>query len=121
MSKQPENPASNSRRDFLGGSLGVAAGIGAAGLLGAAAVAQAQPPAGAPAGGPPAAAGGPPAAPSLPRLFRAETDLRDCEVEGKIPSDLDGAFYRVGPDAQYPLRPGNIPFDGEGHVGMFRI
>ena len=44
--------------------------------------------------------------------FRAEVDLRDCEVEGEIPSDLDGAFYRVGPDYQYPPRcPENIPFD----------
>ncbi|MES2605900.1 MAG: carotenoid oxygenase family protein, partial [Pseudomonadota bacterium] len=123
MSKQPENPANNSRRDFLGGSLSVAAGLGAASLLGAAAVAQAQPPAGAPgpgAGGPPPAPGAAPA-PTMPRLFRAETEIRNCEVEGTIPSDLNGAFYRVGPDAQYPLRAGNIPFDGEGHVGMFRI
>ena len=56
-----------------------------------------------------------------PQLFRAELDITDCEVDGKIPADLDGAFYRVGPDAQYPLRAGNIPFDGEGHVSMFRF
>lgn len=54
-------------------------------------------------------------------LFRVEMDLADCEVEGRIPDDLSGAFYRVGPDPQYPLRKGNIPFDGEGHVSMFRI
>jgi carotenoid cleavage dioxygenase-like enzyme len=54
-------------------------------------------------------------------LYRLEADVRDCEIEGKIPSDLNGAFYRVGPDAQYPLHPRNIPFDGEGHVSMFRI
>jgi len=34
---------------------------------------------------------------------------------------LNGAFYRVGPDPQYTLLPRNIPFDGEGHVCMFRI
>ena len=34
---------------------------------------------------------------------------------------MNGAFYRVGPDAQYPMNPRNIPFDGEGHVSMFRI
>jgi carotenoid cleavage dioxygenase-like enzyme len=55
---------------------------------------------------------------------RSENDLYDCEVEGKLPSDLDGAFYRVGPDPQYP-KPDkyavDIPFDGEGHVSMFRI
>ncbi len=54
--------------------------------------------------------------------FRAEVDLRDCEVEGEIPSELNGAFYRVGPDYQYPPKcPDNIPFDGEGHVAMFRF
>jgi carotenoid cleavage dioxygenase-like enzyme len=52
---------------------------------------------------------------------RAEIDIVDCEVDGKIPDDLAGTFYRVGPDFQYPPRLPNIPFDGEGHVGMFRI
>lgn len=55
---------------------------------------------------------------------RTEMDLFDCEVEGQLPSDLNGVFYRVGPDAQYPKPPqyaGDIPFDGEGHVSMFRI
>ncbi len=55
---------------------------------------------------------------------RTEMDLVDCEVEGDWPVDLDGAFYRVGPDPQYPKAPqwvGDIPFDGEGHVSMFRI
>src|SRR6187549_1900524 len=71
-----------------------------------------------------------PAAPAVDRawmsasvqgLYRVEMDIRDCEVEGRIPTDLSGAFYRVGPDPQYPMRKGNIPFDGEGHVSMFRI
>jgi carotenoid cleavage dioxygenase len=53
--------------------------------------------------------------------FRAECDIQDCEVEGEIPADLSGAFYRVGPDFQYPPRIPNIPFDGEGHLAMFRI
>jgi carotenoid cleavage dioxygenase-like enzyme len=55
---------------------------------------------------------------------RAEIDLYDCEVEGMLPADLDGAFYRVGPDPQYPKPEkyaGDIAFDGEGHVSMFRI
>lgn len=71
--------------------------------------------------------------PDSPRAFgggaagtniRAEIDLYDCEVEGKMPIDLDGAFYRVGPDPQYPKSAqyeADIPFDGEGHVSMFRI
>jgi len=52
---------------------------------------------------------------------RAEIDLMDCEVEGTLPSDLNGTFYRVGPDFQYPPRLPNIPLDGEGHIGMFRF
>ena len=27
---------------------------------------------------------------------RSENTLYDCEVDGKLPDDLDGAFYRVG-------------------------
>jgi carotenoid cleavage dioxygenase len=53
--------------------------------------------------------------------LRAEVDVRDCVVEGKIPSDLSGGFYATGPDPQYPMAKGNILFDGEGHVRMFRI
>ena len=66
-------------------------------------------------GGGGAAAGG---------VNRTEMDLQDCEVEGDLPQDLDGAFYRVGPDPQYPKSPeyaNDIVFDGEGHVSMFRI
>lgn len=100
------------RRSFVGSAIGAAAGV--SGLL--AVRAQAQPPGGPPGGAP----GGVGAIPG-PRLYKLEADVRDCEVTGAIPSDLNGAFYRVGPDPQYPLRPGNIPFDGEGHVSMFRI
>ena len=53
--------------------------------------------------------------------MRAEVDIMDCEVEGTLPSDLNGTFYRVGPDFQYPPREPNIPLDGEGHIGMFRF
>ncbi len=55
---------------------------------------------------------------------RAEIELFDCEVEGELPSGLDGVFYRVGPDPQYPKPErysSDIMFDGEGHVSMFRI
>jgi carotenoid cleavage dioxygenase-like enzyme len=54
-------------------------------------------------------------------VFRTECDIRDCDIDGDIPLSIDGAFYRVGPDWQYPPMKGNIPFDGEGHVSMFRI
>ncbi len=33
---------------------------------------------------------------------RAEINLYDREVEGKLPLDLDGTWFRVGPDPQYP-------------------
>jgi len=73
--------------------------------------------------------------PSNPRTFggggsaagavnRSENDLYDCEVEGKLPTDLDGIFFRVGPDPQYPKPPqyeSDVAFDGEGHVCSFRI
>jgi len=55
---------------------------------------------------------------------RSEIDLFDCEVEGKLPEDLDGTWFRVGPDPQYPKPDnyaGDIAFDGEGHVSMFRF
>jgi carotenoid cleavage dioxygenase-like enzyme len=57
-------------------------------------------------------------------VLRAEIDLYDCEVEGDLPKDLDGTYYRVGPDPQYPKPPGmedDIRFDGEGIMSMFRI
>lgn len=60
--------------------------------------------------------------PGLGVPFRVEVDLFDCEVDGRIPDDLNGCFYRVGPDFQYPPKfANNIPFDGEGHVSMFRF
>lgn len=54
---------------------------------------------------------------------RFEADIFDCEVEGRIPADLNGAFYRVGPDHFYPLKfkDDATLFNGDGHVGMFRI
>jgi len=104
------------RRSFVAGAIGAAAG--AATLL--AQTAQAQPPQGRELGTT-AGAAIPPEMRRPQGLFRLEADVHDCQVTGKVPADLNGAFYRVGPDAQYPLHPKTIPFDGEGHVGMFRI
>ena len=117
MSEEIQADNQFDRRSFMGGALGAAAGIGAAGLAAPGTVlAQAA----APTTTGIEARYAPPAA-AKPQLFRAELDVRDCEVEGKIPADLNGNFYRTGPDAQYPLAPGNIPFDGEGHVSLFSI
>ena len=125
---EKDQDAGIGRRQFMGGAIGAAGAT-----LMAAADAQvpagapqpapnsATPPAGAPRASDMAERYTPPPAARGPQLFRAELDITDCEVEGKIPVDLDGAFYRVGPDAQYPMRAGNIPFDGEGHVSMFRF
>jgi carotenoid cleavage dioxygenase-like enzyme len=105
-------PGSIGRRDFLGGA--VLAGVGAASLSTGA---QGQ----APSGGPRAQERPLPLSSGSFAPLRVEMDVRDCVVEGKIPSDLNGGFYATGPDPQYPMAPGNILFDGEGHVRMFRI
>jgi carotenoid cleavage dioxygenase len=105
------------RRSFITAAIGSAAGVGAMGFNVSAAAAEAasggtdlsRPPAGAPGSG------------GQFSPIRAEVTIRDCEVEGKLPLDLDGGFFATGPDPQYPRRPGNIMFDGEGHVRVFRI
>jgi len=126
MSSSKDQAARMARRNFMGTALSAAAGAGAAAVMPA--VAQNGPPnQQRPTPSPPPSA--PPAGSGLdrgtraggPQLFRVEADVKDVEIEGKIPADLNGAFYRTGPDAQYPLAPGNIPFDGEGHVSMWRI
>ena len=106
------------RRSFITAALGTAAGLGAAALPAGASVAAqaassssdlAKPPAGGPGSG------------GQFSLLRAEVTINDCEVEGTLPKDLDGGFFATGPDPQYPRLPGNIMFDGEGHVRVFRI
>jgi len=53
---------------------------------------------------------------------RAELDLSDLEVIGRIPPEMHGSFYRVGPDPQYPPRAGDdIFFNGDGLVSLFRF
>ena len=111
--------ASLSRRSFMGAVAGAGAGAAAAvgGLvLPASAQAEVQfPKERSGFGGGGSAAGS---------VYRSENDLYDCEVEGTLPKDLDGIFFRVGPDPQYP-KPDkyahDIPFDGEGMIGAFRI
>ena len=54
---------------------------------------------------------------------RAEVDIEDLIVSrGEIPAELDGAFYRCGPDPQYPPRnTDDIWFNGDGMVSAFRF
>lgn len=41
---------------------------------------------------------------NVSRPFRAEAGIEDVEVEGEIPKELDGTFYRVG----YALFPASV-------------
>ncbi|UVJ45720.1 carotenoid oxygenase family protein [Pseudomonas sp. LS1212] len=55
------------------------------------------------------------------RPNRMELDIPDLEIEGQLP-DIEGAFYRVGPDPHYPPLLGNdIYFNGDGMISMFRF
>ncbi|MCL6251312.1 carotenoid oxygenase family protein [Altererythrobacter sp. KTW20L] len=56
------------------------------------------------------------------RLVRMEGDIADIEIDGEIPAEMDGAFYRVHPDPQFaPRKPGDQFFNGDGMVTMFRF
>ena len=56
------------------------------------------------------------------RLGRIEGDIADLEIEGEVPPEMDGAFYRVHPDPQFPPRKaGDQFFNGDGMVSMFRV
>ncbi len=57
------------------------------------------------------------------RPLRVESTVRGLElIEGKLPEGLEGAWYRGGPDRQYPPMLGEDVFiDGEGMAHMFRF
>jgi carotenoid cleavage dioxygenase-like enzyme len=53
---------------------------------------------------------------------RVEADVGQLEIVGAIPREIDGAFYRVAADHQFPPRFQNdVPFNGDGLVSMFRF
>ena len=54
---------------------------------------------------------------------RFEAHAPDLVVEGEMPSDLAGVFYRNGPEPLYPLRAGEEYhwFDGDGMVYGFHF
>src|SRR6476661_3255992 len=59
---------------------------------------------------------------SLYQPLRFEGDLYDLEVEGDIPASLEGTFYQVAPDPQYPPFLGeDIFFNGDGCINAFRF
>jgi carotenoid cleavage dioxygenase-like enzyme len=101
------------RRDFIASS----------GAIAAAGVATGAARAAAPAGSPPPASGTP--EPSFARRatpLRFNASIDDCEVVGKIPDDIDGAFYRVGYEWYYPPRfPDDAILNADGYISMFRI
>lgn len=54
--------------------------------------------------------------------LRFEGDVLDCEVEGKIPEDIHGTFYRVGGDWLYPPKfDHDSAFSADGYISMFRF
>ena len=54
--------------------------------------------------------------------IRIEGEVFDLEIEGELPGQLDGAFYRVQPDPQLPPRlDDDIAFNGDGMISMFRF
>ena len=52
-----------------------------------------------------------------------ECDAPDLVVEGTLPSDLAGTYYRNGPDPLHPPRKGDTYhwFDGDGMIQCFNI
>ncbi|EMR72786.1 putative lignostilbene dioxygenase protein [Eutypa lata UCREL1] len=60
------------------------------------------------------------------RPFRADAEIEDVEVEGEIPKELNGTFYRVSQDPYYERDyycngSKTIPFDGDGSISAFRV
>jgi len=54
--------------------------------------------------------------------MRFEADIGDCEVIGRIPSDLNGAFVRVGGEWLYPPKfPDDAVLNMDGYVSSFRF
>ena len=65
--------------------------------------------------------------PSHPNLIEGyapiqmECDAPDLIVEGEIPRDLFGTFYRNGPNPQFAPRGNHHWFGGDGMIHAFHI
>ncbi|KAJ9198734.1 hypothetical protein DTO021D3_5692 [Paecilomyces variotii] len=56
------------------------------------------------------------------RPSRIEGDIFDLEIEGSIPKEISGTFYRVQPDHRFPpTYEEDIHFSGDGNVTAIRI
>jgi len=53
--------------------------------------------------------------------LRIEYDRADLAIEGHIPDELDGTFYRIGPSPQFPPRAVYNPLNGDGMVHAFEL
>lgn len=93
--------------------------LAAAGALAAAGGASA---ADAPAGASPATSAPVPTGPPKASPLRFDASIDDCEVTGRIPADLEGAFYRVGYEWYYPPKfPDDAVLNADGYASMFRF
>ena len=53
---------------------------------------------------------------------RVECDIFDLEIEGTLPPDINGAWYRLTPDPQYPSRfEDDTYLNGDGMISVFRF
>ena len=53
--------------------------------------------------------------------LQMECDVNDLVIEGEIPRELNGSFYRNGPNPQYAPRGHYHWFGGDGMVHAFHI
>ena len=53
--------------------------------------------------------------------IRMEGDYANLIVEGEIPADLNGSFYRIGPNPQFAPRGNYNPLNGDGMVHAFHL
>lgn len=59
---------------------------------------------------------------TLYKPARFEGDIFDLEVDGKVPEEIDGTFFQVAPDPQYPPMLGeDFFFNGDGAITAFRF
>jgi carotenoid cleavage dioxygenase-like enzyme len=53
---------------------------------------------------------------------RVEADIFDLEIHGELPIELNGVWYRMTPDPQYPPKLGDDIFiSGDGMISSFRF